>query len=110
MRTVFYNCLSAGSKGSSVIALHRVMARSLLIQSCRSSRWLALLTPGSGDAQVFNVQEHVGRVGVNTKCSSLFEFGFAVTTRKHANSESAASAGCQHVPDCVAHHDTVFHR
>ena len=62
----------------------------------------------SSKAEVFEVQQHVGGVGVDAEGSGLLEFVFAVAAGEDAYAEGAAAGGGQHVPDTVPGDDAVF--
>src|SRR3954465_106326 len=62
----------------------------------------------SGDAEIFDVEEHVGGIGIDAECAGPPEFLFAVTPGEEADGEGATASGGDHVPNGVPDYDAVF--
>ena len=61
----------------------------------------------SGEAELFDVHEHVGGVGVNPKGAGALQFFLTIAAREETHAQRAFAHGGEQVPDAVADDDAV---
>lgn len=54
--------------------------------------------------------QHVGRICIDAKGASLFQFGLAVATGEKAHRERSPATRRQHIPNVVANDNAVVQR